>query len=150
MVVRCGRGVLLCGAAVLGASGIAGASERSQLLVARAQSAYHARDYARAEALFAEAAAAAGDRDDAAFLFVAGGHFDLLRSERLLLRLDYDFYQTLHPDLDDFDFRSHRVAGLASWAVRRWLRASVQGGYDHYTLGSHAYLHEPFVLPFPS
>src|SRR5436853_505583 len=54
--------------------------------------------------------AGAGDRDDAAFLFVAGGHFDLLRSERLLLRLDYDFYQTLHPDLDDFDFRSHRVA----------------------------------------
>ena len=245
MVGRCGRGVLLCGAAVLGASAIAGASERSQLLVARAQSAYHARDYARAEALFAEAAAAdgddagalyglglalgklghweeaeaafakalrvrpdfaeargaldlvrrgrskredaapgpaereaaspgrwqlraatgvqydsnvrlephtagAGDRDDAAFLFVAGGHFDLLRSERLLLRLDYDFYQTLHPDLDDFDFRSHRVAGLASWAVRRWLRASVQGGYDHYTLGSHAYLQEPFVLPFLS
>src|SRR2546429_655796 len=37
--------------------------------------------------------AGAGDRDDAAFLFVAGGHFDLLRSERLLLRLDYDFYQ---------------------------------------------------------
>ena len=54
MVGRCGRGVLLCGAAVLGASAIAGASERSQLLVARAQSAYHARDYARAEALFAE------------------------------------------------------------------------------------------------
>ena len=94
--------------------------------------------------------AGAGDRDDAAFLFVAGGHFDLLRSERLLLRLDYDFYQTLHPDLDDFDFRSHRVAGLASWAVRRWLRASIQGGYDHYTLGSHAYLQEPFVLPFLS
>src|SRR5438552_6969666 len=40
MVGRCGRGVLLCGAAVLGASAIAGASERSQVLVARAQGAY--------------------------------------------------------------------------------------------------------------
>src|SRR5207244_2446350 len=31
-----------------------------------------------------------------------------------------------------------------------WWWAGVQGGYEHYTLGDHSYLSEPFVMPFVS
>jgi tetratricopeptide (TPR) repeat protein len=89
-------------------------------------------------------------RDQAAFLLAAGGRYDVVQRERALLRLDYDFYQTLYPDFQDFDFRAHRLSGTASFGLRRWLWAGVQGGYNHYSLGPRAYLQEPFVLPFLS
>ena len=89
-------------------------------------------------------------RDQAAFLLGAGGHYDVMQRERALVRLDYDFYQTLYPDFQDFDFRAHRLSGTASFGLRRWLWAGVQGGYNHYSLGPRAYLQEPFVLPFLS
>src|SRR2546428_533394 len=89
-------------------------------------------------------------RDQAAFLLGAAGRYDVVQHERELVRLDYDLYQTLYPDFQDFDFRSHRLSGTASYALQRWLWAGLQGGYNHYSLGTHAYLQEPFVLPFLS
>lgn len=91
-----------------------------------------------------------GDKDDIAFVLNGGGHVDVVDRPNLLVRLDYDLYQTLHPDLDDFDFRSQRVQGTVSYAVRPALWVGVQGGYNHYTLGPHSYLGEPFVMPFVS
>ncbi len=87
-------------------------------------------------------------RDEAAFILGAHGRYDLLQHERALVRFDYDFYQSLMPDFQDFDFRAHQIVGTASYAVQRWLWTGIQGGYDHYSLGSHQYLQEPFVLPF--
>ena len=89
-------------------------------------------------------------RNQAAFVLSAAGCYDVVQRERALLRLDYDLYQKLYPDFQDFDFRSHRLSGTASFGLRRWLWAGVQGGYNHYSLGPHAYLQEPFVLPFLS
>ncbi len=89
-------------------------------------------------------------KDDAAFLFSAGARYDVVRSDNLLLRLQYDLYQSLHTDVTDFDFRANHLRGVASWAPdpRVWL--GVQAGWDHYVLGSHSYLEEPWVTPFVS
>src|SRR5262245_45853819 len=44
-----------------------------------------------------------GKRDDAAFLLGGGGHYNLVARANALARIEYDLYQTLHPDLTDFD-----------------------------------------------
>jgi hypothetical protein len=91
-----------------------------------------------------------GDKDDIAFVMSGGGHFDVVSRPELLFRLEYDLYQTLHPDLDDYDFRSQRIQGTISRAVHPNVWVGLQGGYNHYTLGPHSYLGEPFVMPFVS
>jgi hypothetical protein len=91
-----------------------------------------------------------GRRGDTQFVFAVGGHYDLLSLSNALLRLDYDYYQTLHPHLSDFNFQSHRVRGTASYALTSAVWAGVQGGYNYYGLGSESYLNEPFVMPFTS
>src|SRR5262249_11833452 len=89
-------------------------------------------------------------KDDAAFLFDAGLRYDFARRDKLLLRLQYDLFQSIHTDVTDFDFRANHIRGIASFAPdpRVWL--GVQAGWDHYTLGSHSYLEEPWVTPFVS
>jgi len=91
-----------------------------------------------------------GDRSDSGFILAAGGRYDLIDLPNLLLRLEYDLYQTLHLHLTDFDFRANHVRGTVSHAIRPYLWAGVEGGYHHYTLGPHSYLSEPSVLPFVS
>jgi tetratricopeptide (TPR) repeat protein len=89
-------------------------------------------------------------KDDATFLFDAGLRYDFARSDKVLLRLQYDLFQSLHADVTDFDFRANHIRGIASFAPdpRVWL--GVQAGWDHYVLGSHSYLEEPWVTPFVS
>lgn len=89
-------------------------------------------------------------KDDAVFLFSAGLRYDVARTDRMLIRLQYDLFQSLHVDVTDFDFRANHIRGIASWAPdpRVWL--GVQAGWDHYVLGNHSYLEEPWVTPFVS
>jgi len=87
-------------------------------------------------------------RDQAVFLLGAHGNYDVVQREDALLRLDYDFYQSLMPDFTDFDFRGHQLATTGSYALQPWLWAGVQGGWNHYSLGPRSYLQEPFVTPF--
>ena len=88
--------------------------------------------------------------DDAGFLFTLSGHYDPWRDDRTLVRLDYDFFQVLHADIHEFDVRSNRFRGTFSRAVLPNLWLGFQGGYDHTTLDSHAYLQEPWVMPYAS
>jgi hypothetical protein len=89
-------------------------------------------------------------RDDVAFLFTLAGHVDPWRDDRTLVRLDYDFFQSLHADLGDFDVRSNRFRGTFSRAVVPGLWLGVQGGYDHAVVDTHAYLQAPWVMPYAS
>ncbi len=91
-----------------------------------------------------------GARGDAVFILAGGGRYDLLQRPDTLARVEYDLYQTLHPDIDDFDFRSHRARATVSRALGENVWAGMQGGYDYATLGSSSYLSEPYVLPFLS
>jgi hypothetical protein len=88
--------------------------------------------------------------DDAGFLFTLAGHVDPYRDDRTLVRLDYDFFQVLHTEETDFDVRSNRFRGTLSRAIVPGTWVGLQGGYDHTTLDSHAYLQEPWVMPFAS
>jgi hypothetical protein len=184
-------------------SGGALASDRSELLVAQGEVAYHAGRFEAARTLFTEALAAdptdeaakgwldllaarlpeerargerreraarpwdleigtgiqydsnvrldpRDGRDSAGFLFRLGGHYDPYRDDRTLVRFDYDFFQVLHTDVRDYHVRSHRWRGTASRALMPSLWVGAQAGYDHVTLDSHAYLQEPWVMPYLS
>ena len=91
-----------------------------------------------------------GKQGDVGFVLSGGGRFDVVDRPNLLFRLEYDLYQTLYTELHDFDFRSQRIRGTASYALLPQLWAGVQGGYNYYTLGSDSYLSEPYVAPFVS
>lgn len=91
-----------------------------------------------------------GRRADAVFDLGAGLSVTPIARDDLRLQLDYDFDQTLHPRLRDFDLRSNRFAGTLSVALAPGLWASLNGGVDHYGLGTHQYLVDPFVQPFLS
>jgi len=81
-------------------------------------------------------------------LFRLGGHYDPYRDDKTLVRLDYDFLQVLHMEVRDFDVRAHRFRGTVSREVLPSLWLGLQGGYDHTTLDTHAYLQEPWVMPY--
>lgn len=90
------------------------------------------------------------DRGDVAFLLGIGGRYDLLDRPDMMLRFEYDFYQTWHPHLSDFDFQSHRVRGTFGYALAADLWGGMQGGYNYYSLGRASYLNEPYFNPFLS
>jgi len=90
------------------------------------------------------------DRGDEAFLVSAGGRYDVLDREDALVRVEYDFYQTLHLHIDDFDFSSHRPRATAACALLPELWVGAQVGYNYYTLGDHGYLNDPYVMPYVS
>jgi hypothetical protein len=87
---------------------------------------------------------------DGAFVVGAGGRYDVVDSARWQADLEYDFYQSLHFRLHDFNLRSNRVAGTAGYALTPTLWTGVQAGYQHYVLGDQPYSGAPFVTPFVS
>lgn len=89
-------------------------------------------------------------RGDSGFLLSGGGRYDLLNTEKLFARAEYDVYQDWHPNIRDFDFLSNRLRGTLSYAIRPYLWVGAQGGYNRYRLGSESYLGEPFAMPFLS
>lgn len=90
------------------------------------------------------------DRGDEGFILSAGGRYDVLNREDALVRVEYDFYQTLHPNIEDFNFRSHRVRTTGAYALLPELWIGAQVGYNHYSLGDHSYLNDPYVMPYVS
>ena len=50
----------------------------------------------------------------------------------------------------EFDVRSNRFRATVARAVVPGLWLGAQGGYDHAVLDSHAYLQEPWVMPYLS
>ena len=87
---------------------------------------------------------------DGAGTFGAGGRFDLVDSARWQADLEYDFYQTAHFRLHDFNLRSNRVLGTAGYSLLPELWTGVQAGYQHYVLGTSPYSGAPFAAPFVS
>jgi hypothetical protein len=90
------------------------------------------------------------DPADGAISVGAGGSFDLLKSDRAQIGLEYDLYQNLHFRLQDFNLLSNRVQGTAGYSLLPELWVGTQVGYQHYALGGSGYSSEPFVTPFVS
>ena len=91
-----------------------------------------------------------GDPADGAITVGAGGRYDFVDDARWQAGLEYDLYQTLHFQLQDFNLRSNRVLGNTGYALTPTLWTGVQAGYQHYALGDQAYSGAPFVTPFVS
>ena len=91
-----------------------------------------------------------GRRGDAVFQLGVGASVQAITLPRVRLVLDYDFDQSLHPRIQVYDLRSHRVGGTLSVSLLDGLWASLYGGVEHYSLGSHQYLLDPFVEPLLS
>lgn len=96
------------------------------------------------------AGAGQGDKDDVGWVAAFSGEYNLVERPDFLLRFEYDLYQTLHLDLDDFDFRSQQPRLIASYSVTPEFWVGGQGGYNYYTLGQHTYQGEPYLMPFMS
>ena len=84
----------------------------------------------------------------AAFTLGLGGHYDPFRRSDALLRLQYDFYQSLYTDAGSFDFRANEIGTTAAYLVRPSLWANLQALYAHYAVGSAAFLEEPIITPY--
>lgn len=87
---------------------------------------------------------------DGAGVLSAGGSVDVLKSDRAEIGLDYEFYQTLHFRLKDYNLRSNRVQGTVGYALLPEVWIGTQAGYQRYGLGGSGYSSEPFVTPFLS
>ncbi|GIW40815.1 MAG: hypothetical protein KatS3mg076_1392 [Candidatus Binatia bacterium] len=75
-----------------------------------------------------------------------GGWYALWRSRGAELEASYEFYQTLHFDLTDFDLQNHRPSLLAR-ARWEWLEFVFATRYDFFLLRTDEFLHEVNVVP---
>ncbi len=87
------------------------------------------------------------DDDDLRMTFSAGGSFDFWRTKAAYVTADYDFYQSLHRDLDDFDLQAHRLRLIGGWSPRPFLDLSLEGGSNYYRVGGDSYLLELYAMP---
>jgi tetratricopeptide (TPR) repeat protein len=90
------------------------------------------------------------NQDDFRFAFTVGGTLNLLpRSETssTFLMTNYDFYQSLYTDLDDFNLQAHQFRLTGGWTPLEDLTLEVEGGTNYYRLGNDDYLHELYAMP---
>jgi Tfp pilus assembly protein PilF len=85
--------------------------------------------------------------DDGGVAVTVGGGFTPLRTQRALVNVSYDFFQSFYFDLTDFDLQDHRpsveVVGRAGPT-----RFGLLGRYDYYTLNAHRFLQEATAFPW--
>ncbi|HXQ21260.1 MAG TPA: tetratricopeptide repeat protein [Candidatus Acidoferrales bacterium] len=77
----------------------------------------------------------------------AGGLYIPWRSDHLQLSLGYDFYQSLHFKLSDFNLEDHGPSMQLSGHTGP-IQYGVIGRYDYYLLESDSFLQEGTVLPW--
>jgi tetratricopeptide (TPR) repeat protein len=89
-------------------------------------------------------------KDDGRAVLSAGVQYDALRAGAVKLIVGYEFFQSLHFNLTDFDLQNHRVeAQLVS--ARGDLHFGLLGRYDYYARGRDNFsnfLQEATVLPW--
>jgi tetratricopeptide (TPR) repeat protein len=92
-------------------------------------------------------AAGISDQADGRAVFTLGGTYTPWRTETMELSLGYEFYQSVHFDLTEFDLQDHRPGIQFLWKV-----APVQLGfaarYDYFLLDYDGFLHSVHALPW--
>ena len=90
-----------------------------------------------------------GHDDDGRFTIAAGAVVSPLRSEQFHLSIGYEFFQSLHFDLTDFNIQNHRVE--AQMATRwQFVRAGFLTRYDFFarTLDVEKFLQQATAIPW--
>jgi tetratricopeptide (TPR) repeat protein len=78
-----------------------------------------------------------------------GGEYAVWRAEHTELTLGYDFYQSLHFELDQFNLQDHRpIVRLVT--QQGPVQLGIQGRYDYYFLRADSFLQEGHVTPWIS
>lgn len=78
-----------------------------------------------------------------------GGTYSLWRAERAELLVGYEFYQSLHFQLTDFNLQDHGF-NLDLNATAGWFQWGVLGRYDYYLLAAQNFLQQVVALPWVS
>jgi tetratricopeptide (TPR) repeat protein len=87
------------------------------------------------------------DQDDGRALFTAGGQYAVLSRPNLRIALGYDFLQSLHFDLEEFDIQTHRAGFEGAW-LHGALTIGLSGAYDFSLLDNESLLHAGTILPW--
>ncbi len=87
------------------------------------------------------------DEGDGRAVVSAGGRYMLWRSTDVALSAGYDFFQSLHFDLGEFDLQNHRP-DLQLTLRRGRLRFGVVGRYDFFLRDNDSFLHEINAVPW--
>jgi Tfp pilus assembly protein PilF len=86
-------------------------------------------------------------QEDGRVLIDVGGNYTPWRSERAELLVGYEFYQSLHFDLGEFDIQDH-APNVELLARTQYFQFGVLGRYDYYLLDSENFLQEATALPW--
>lgn len=92
-------------------------------------------------------AQAISDQNGFRLALSGGGSFDLWPAASGGLIISYDFFQSLHNDVSDFDLQAHLARLAASWLPSHRLRLGIEGGGGYFLLGGDSYLREIHLMP---
>lgn len=84
---------------------------------------------------------------DGRAVITAGGTYAPWRTEHAELSLGYEFFQSLHFQLTDFDLEDHRAQAQLAFQAGP-LRFGMSGRYDFYLLKDSAFLQEATAQPW--
>lgn len=88
-----------------------------------------------------------GEQDSGA-IFKLGGTVDFWRIPEGYLSGNYDFYQSLHGSLKEYDVQAHRGQLTVGWSPAPVFNMGLEGGVNYYLLGNEKYLLEYSAMPF--
>ena len=86
-------------------------------------------------------------QSDERAVIALGGDYQLLDTEVGSLRVEYDFYQSIHFHLTDFDLQGHRVR-LDATSARGPVSYGISGIYDFYALDYQSFFQEGLGTPW--
>src|SRR6185295_8749529 len=84
---------------------------------------------------------------DGATVVGAGGGYTLLDTDFGSLRATYDFSQSIHFQLSEFDLQGHRLR-LEAASPAGWLSYGLAGTYDFYLLDYQSFYQEILGTPW--
>ncbi len=87
------------------------------------------------------------DKGDGRAVLTAGGQYMVYASAAAHASLGYDFLQSLHFDLSEYDVQTHRVGGQADYVVGP-VTMGVAGGYEYSMLDGDSLLNGGSLLPW--
>ncbi|GBD24923.1 Beta-barrel assembly-enhancing protease [bacterium HR30] len=98
-------------------------------------------------ASFAKSDVGVTQQADGRATFQLGGSYQIARTRSAQLAAGYEFYQSVHVELRQFDLQDHR--GQVLFSDRRgWGEWGGIGRYDYYLLDTDDFLREGSLLPF--
>ena len=85
-------------------------------------------------------------RDDGRFTILVGGTYAPVHTDRVQLSVGYEFFQSLHFDLTEFNLQDHRPNMQITVAAGP-VQLGLYGAYDYYLLDMESFLQQGTAIP---